>query len=266
MPDMIEAASIVRIQYYPSMEEFFGAVIAACDWSIRNIARVEVGAKPRYCSSPSSGRVAEPTGPVFGRPDDKLREVGWGLQRKIKEPHPAPKSAPPSRKTGRDKALSYPVAPSGVGTAQVGDDGLAGGRGLSFRGERTHAFRQIDVDPRAEPDHADALAGADAGALLDERHDAARHQAGDLDDADAGARGRRDKEAVALVVLARLVEIRVDEGARPVRHPLDAAGDRAAVHVAVEHAHEDRDARHRLVAERKLGRWHRVDDAAHPPV
>src|SRR5579871_1902143 len=243
MPDMIEAASIVRIQYYPSMEEFFGAVIAACDWSIRNIARVEVGAKPRYCSSPSSGRVAEPTGPVFGRPDDKLREVGWGLQRKIKEPHPAPKSAPPSRKTGRDKALSYPVAPSGVGTAQVGDDGLAGGRGLSFRGERTHAFRQIDVDPRADPDHADAL-----------------------DDADAGARGRRDKEAVALVVLARLVEIRVDEGARPVRHPLDAAGDRAAVHVAVEHAHEDRDARHRLVAERKLGRWHRVDDAAHPPV
>jgi len=28
--------------------------------------------------SPSSGRVAEPTGPAFGRPDDRLREVGWG--------------------------------------------------------------------------------------------------------------------------------------------------------------------------------------------
>src|SRR5260370_25090346 len=28
--------------------------------------------------SPSSGRAAEPTRPAFGRPDDRLRHVGWG--------------------------------------------------------------------------------------------------------------------------------------------------------------------------------------------
>ena len=42
--------------------------------------------------------------------------------------------------------------------------------------------------------------------------------------------------------------------------------DRAAVHVAVEHAHEDRDAHHRAVAERELGRRHGIGDPAHPPV
>ena len=74
------------------------------------------------------------------------------------------------------------------------------------------ALRQVDIDARAEADHADALAGADAGALAHEADDAPRHQAGDLHHADARAAGR-DHERVALVVLARLVEVGVDEGA-----------------------------------------------------
>jgi hypothetical protein len=53
--------------------------------------------------SPSSGRVAEPTGPAFGRPDDKLREVGWGSLGRRRAAPPARKSAPPSPKTGRDR-------------------------------------------------------------------------------------------------------------------------------------------------------------------
>src|SRR6516225_11727516 len=47
---------------------------------------------------------------------------------------------------------------------------------------------------------------------------------------------------------------------------LDLAGDRAAINVAVEHAHENGDARERLLAERELLRRHRVGDSAYPSV
>jgi hypothetical protein len=43
----------------------------------RGVARLGRAPTLPYPSR-SSGRVAEPTGPAFGRPDDKLREVGWG--------------------------------------------------------------------------------------------------------------------------------------------------------------------------------------------
>ena len=48
---------------------------------------------------------------------------------------------------------------------------------------------------------------------------------------------------LALIVLARLVEIGVEELAGDIDDALDRAGDRGAVDVDVEHAHEDRDAR-----------------------
>src|SRR6266853_3466655 len=150
----------------------------------------------RYASpSPSSGR------------------AGWGSchgTRMLKQDPTLP-----SPKTGREKPLPHPMAPPRLAAAQVRDDGPPGDRGLAYRRERAPAFGQIDIDARAEPDHADALAGPDAGALLDERHDAPRHQAGDLDDADLGAAGGGDHQAVALVIVARLVEIGVDEGTRP---------------------------------------------------
>ena len=107
---------------------------------------------------------------------------------------------------------------------QVGDDGLPGDRGLALGDQRAAAVGEVDVEPRAEPDHADALAGADRGALAHERHDAPRDEAGDLDDADPGAAGGADQEAVALVVLARLVEVGVEEEAGAVGDALDAAG------------------------------------------
>ena len=53
------------------------------------------------------------------------------------------------------------------------------------------ALRQIDVDARAEPDHADAVAGRDRLPLLHEGHDPPRDQAGDLHHADAGAAASR---------------------------------------------------------------------------
>ena len=54
----------------------------------------------------------------------------------------------------------------------------------------------------------------------DERQDPARDQAGDLREADPQAVRAFDEEMLALIVLARLVEIGVDELARHV-------GDRA---------------------------------------
>src|SRR4029077_14630626 len=122
--------------------------------------------------------------------------------------------------------------PSRLARGKIGDDGFARKGGLAFEDERPHARRQINVDVRAEADHADALAGADLLALAHERHDAARDEPRDLHHADAPARAGND-EAVALVVLARLVEVGVEEFARLVRHAFDASADRAAVHMAI---------------------------------
>ena len=63
-----------------------------------------------------------------------------------------------------------------------------------------------------------------------------------------------DDDAVALVVLARLVEIGVEEKAGVIGDALDAALDRRAIHMAVEHRHEDRHALQRPHAEPELGR------------
>src|ERR1700716_1062848 len=95
---------------------------------------------------------------------------------------------------------------------------------------------------RREPDQAQPFADADRLAFANERHDAARHEARDLDHADT-ALGRGDHQRVALIVLARLVEFGIDEGARPVGDAVDPPRDGSAVHVAVEPAHEDRDRR-----------------------
>src|SRR5215468_8756802 len=122
--------------------------------------------------SPSSGRV------------DARSAAGWGL---LHPTEPTRRFAPPSPKTGREKPLPHPIASPGLAVLQVGDDGLPRRCGLALRCQRTRACGQIDVDPRAEPNHPDALPGTDAGARLDERHDASRHQACDLDDADLSA-------------------------------------------------------------------------------
>src|SRR5262249_24770739 len=96
--------------------------------------------------------------------------------------------------------------------AQVCDHGLARDRGLHLRHQRASALRQIEIVARAEADHADALAGTHTRAFARESDDAPRNQACDLHDDDA-RRARADHEGVALVVLARLVEVRVDERA-----------------------------------------------------
>src|SRR5262249_58567706 len=71
---------------------------------------------------------------------------------------------------------------------------------------------------------------------------------------------RDDHQAIALVVDTRLVEIGVEEFAGVINDFLDLPGDRTAVNMAVEHAHEDRNARQWSVAEIKVGRRNRAGD------
>ncbi|MCY1241135.1 hypothetical protein D9M72_540220 [compost metagenome] len=69
-----------------------------------------------------------------------------------------------------------------------------------------------------------------------------------------------DHQAVALVLVAGLVELGIDELAGAVGDAGDGAGHRRTVHMAVEHVHENRDAEHRFRAEVQLfRRQHRCD-------
>ena len=82
----------------------------------------------------------------------------------------------------------------------------------------------------------------------------------------SAAAGGGNDERVAFVALARLVEIGADEGAGPIDHAVDAPGDRAAIDVTIEDAHEDRNANERPRAEIELRRRHCIGDAAHASV
>src|SRR6266403_3201852 len=151
------------------------------------------------------------------------------------------------------KWLIGPESPTVVARPEIGQDGLACDRGLTFGDQRLGAFGQVDVEPRPEADQPETLSCGDRLTFADERYDPPRHEACDLDHADASIR-RRDDKRIALVVLARLVKLGVDKGARPICDPVDPSRRRTAVHMAVEHAHEYRDTRQRTVAETEFGR------------
>src|SRR5579862_2615885 len=127
-----------------------------------------------------------------------------------------------------------------LGRQPVGDDGLAGDHALAEGDQRHIGRRTIDVDPRAEANEADALAGGQTLALVERADDAPRHQTGDQHAGDLRAvLGRREAQRQTLVVEARLVEAGVEEtslGVAPRRHP---AGDRRARDMHVEQVEED---------------------------
>src|SRR5262249_31021160 len=137
------------------------------------------------------------------------------------------------------KSLSDPEGTLRVAGGEIGNDRFARDRGLSLGDERPHALGQVDVHARAEADHHAALASADGRALSHEALNPASIEPRYLHHADANPVAC-DDETIALVVLARLVEVGVEEGAMVIDHALDLARKRAAVHVTVEHAHEDR--------------------------
>src|SRR5262249_51903434 len=116
---------------------------------------------------------------------------------------------------GKRAPLTHAVGASRVAGAEIGNDGLARDRRLALGNERPDTFGQVAVDARAKADEADPLTGADDIALAYERHDAARDEAGDLHHADTRA-AAGDDQRITLVVLARLVEVGVDEFSRRV--------------------------------------------------
>src|SRR5690606_22348635 len=89
---------------------------------------------------------------------------------------------------------------------EVGEHGFAGDGRLADGDERRGAPWQVDVEARAEADHAEALAGEERLAFLHLADDATGDEARDLHHGDGAAIFHADGEPVAFIVHARLVE------------------------------------------------------------
>src|SRR5271155_3008743 len=135
----------------------------------------------------------------------------------------------------------------------LGDHRLARHRARIEADHDLRARREIDIHPRTEADEANALARAQERAFVSETNDPPGDEARDLHDAKSPGR-RIDHDAVALIVLARLVEVGVEEEARMIDDLRDTALDRGAIDVAVEDRHEDRHPLQRRHAEAEFGR------------
>src|SRR5690554_1333987 len=96
---------------------------------------------------------------------------------------------------------------------RVGKNRLAGNRGLTDRNERHRALRQIHVKAAAEADNAEAFACREVVPFLHIAHDAARDETGNLHHHDILAIRALDHHGVALIRIARLVEIGIEEKA-----------------------------------------------------
>ena len=82
----------------------------------------------------------------------------------------------------------------------VGEDGFAADHALPRHDHRDIRRRAINVDPRAEADDADPLAGRNLLPVIEIADDAARDEPGDQHKGDIGAFRRRDANRQALVV------------------------------------------------------------------
>src|SRR4051812_39036915 len=137
-----------------------------------------------------------------------------------------------SVKSGTSAIASAPAAqPLGLARGEIGDDRLAGDGALSDHHERVDARRKINIDAAPEADEPDPPAGKKPLALRHEADDAPRDQARNLHDAELAAVIEDEGERLALVVLARFVEIGVEELARDIGDAGDRAVGGRAVHV-----------------------------------
>src|SRR3989344_1696039 len=167
---------------------------------------------------------------------------------------------PPMRRPAASAGISSPAAilladaVEEVRGADPRTDGFARQRALAEQDLRRRARGQIDVDAAAESDQPDPLAGRDILPHADERQDAPRHQPGDLGKADAYPVAALDDEMLAFILLARLVEVGVEEFSRDIDDLAQRPRDRRAIDMDVEDAHEDRDAQHRRVTDSGGGR------------
>src|SRR3954447_22265859 len=122
---------------------------------------------------------------------------------------------------------------------QIGDDGFAADGGLADDHLGVDTIWQIDVGPTAEADQAVALASRDGLARLQVADDAPGDKAGDLDEGDFTPVFQTQADRHPLVLLARLVQRRVEELALVIGRRLDRAGGGRPVDVNVEDIEED---------------------------
>src|SRR3546814_14199914 len=117
----------------------------------------------------------------------------------------------PRRSLGR---LSLTISCQSLGdagrrlSADAAEHRLAGDAALAEHDLARRVIGQIDVDAAAEPDEADPLPRRDDVAGLGEGDAAARDQPRDLGSAAAAAVVRLDAEMLAVVLVARLVDLR----------------------------------------------------------
>src|SRR5688500_15785217 len=119
--------------------------------------------------------------------------------------------------------------------AKLAEDRLAGDGALAKQHLAARPGGQEHVDPASEADQADPLASSDPVAFLDERHDAARDQPGDLGESDPDSILALNQEMLPFVVVASLVEVRVEELARHIGDTPDGTGDRRSIDVDIKH-------------------------------
>src|SRR5437764_6475637 len=138
----------------------------------------------------------------------------------------------------------------------IGKNRLAANHALSQRDLWDIGRRAVDIDPRAEADNADALANRQRLAFIEAAHNAARHEPGDQHTGYCGPVFGQDAERQPLIVVARLVEARVDKAALRVAPRPELAADRRAGDMHIKQVKEDADPRQRFGAHLEL-RWRR---------
>src|SRR5205823_4680102 len=75
-----------------------------------------------------------------------------------------------------------------------------------------------------------------------------------------------ENQSIALIVFACLIKIGIEKKTRPIGNLCHPSGNWRAVHMAVEHRHEDRNPLHRFWSKAKLGRRWEISDRAHDPI
>ena len=97
---------------------------------------------------------------------------------------------------------------------KLADDCFASNGSLAKQHLGARTGRKIYIYPASEPDQANPLPRLDPVPLLDEGHDPACHQAGDLREADRDAVVPLDDEMLPLVVFTSLIKIGIEKFAR----------------------------------------------------
>lgn len=145
---------------------------------------------------------------------------------------------------------------------EVGEYGFAGANLLTCLHHNLRVGRQIEVDPRAESDQAEASPSDDVVVRFEPADDASGDETGDLDKSQFLALGSRDDRGAVLVLQGGLVTVGRIELALPVEDLFDLAGGGHPVDMDIEDIHENRDLLRLAVREPGIRHPFDADDLA----